>query len=87
MTMLGSHQPARRSVRLCASAWASAGRLSGQREDEDARLLASFLSFAAGGRGGGGGEGDWRLLVFDFIFLSTWLWGSGLCCARGYVLG
>ena len=32
------------------------------------RLLASFLSFAAGGFGGGGGGGDWRLLIFDFIF-------------------
>ena len=32
------------------------------------RLLASFLSFAAGGFGGGGEGGDWRLLVFDFIF-------------------
>ena len=31
-------------------------------------LLASFLSFAAGVFGGGGEGGDWRLLVFDFIF-------------------
>ena len=43
-----------------------------------------FLSFTTGGFGGGG-EGDgWRLLVFDF-FLSTWLRGSSLCCARGCI--
>ena len=51
------------------------------------RLLASFLSFAAGGLGGGGVGGGWRLLISDFIFSRrglTWLWGSGLCCARGY---
>ena len=31
-------------------------------------LLASFLSFAAGGLGGGGVDGGWRLLISDFIF-------------------
>ena len=31
-------------------------------------LLASFHSFAAGVFGGGGEGGDWRLLIFDFIF-------------------
>eukprot|EP01046_Picozoa_sp_COSAG06_P007166 COSAG06_NODE_347_length_17007_cov_379.165306_2_plen_241_part_00 len=31
-------------------------------------LLASFLSFAAGGLGGGGEGGDWRLPISDIIF-------------------
>ena len=34
-------------------------------------LLASFLSFAAGGFGGGGEGGDWRLLIFDLFSLDV----------------